>query len=85
MTPTNETGWDGTGWAVLAAAGAIVVAFLKKVDPRLALAWLNEPTMRPLHAKVDRICRVVDNLPGADEAHAKVMAEDERLKKRWEP
>lgn len=85
MNPTNDTGIDWTTTGILAAMAAIAVAWAKKVDPRLALAWINEPTMRPVHAKIDRLCRVVDKIPGADEAHAAIMAEDERLKKRWEP
>lgn len=90
MNPTNEgigMAQNGVDWAttgILGGIGIIVLAWLKRVDPRLALAWINEPTMRPVHAKIDRLCRVVDKIPGADEAHAQIMAEDERLKKRWE-
>ncbi len=90
MTPTNENGLDGAGWAVLAAAGAVILAFAKKLDPRLILAWFNEPTMKPIHDRLDsldhkwdKVCRVIDKIPGAEQAHAAIHGEDEERRKRW--
>ncbi len=82
MTGPSEHGIDATGWGVLAVAGGIIWAFAKRIDPRLILVWVNEPVMRPIHDKIDshgrkldRVCSVIDRMPGAQEAHAAVKAE----------
>lgn len=90
MTPTpQDSGADQPLlWGAVAAVLAVVIAWAKRADPRLILVWLNEPLMRkhidPVNAKLDRVCRVIDRLPGADDAHAAVSAEDTARKKRWE-
>lgn len=86
MSPAgpNEAGIDGfiLGWMV--ALGTLLLALLKRSDPRLLLVWLNEPLMRPVHHKLDKICRVIDKMPGSEAAHEAVNAEDARNKKRWD-
>lgn len=86
-TPQDTGATDGYILGGLAAVAAILVALLKRADPRMILAFLNEPTVRPINerldrmeAKVDKACRVIDHMPHAPEAHAAVKAEEER----WE-
>ncbi len=85
MSNPQDSVPDWTIWSVLAGAAAILARWLApKISIRNGLAWLNEPTMRPVHAKLDRICRVIDKLPGAEEAHEAVRKEDHREKHNWE-
>ncbi len=51
MTTGHETVTDSLGWGILAAIGAIVVAFAKKVNPLAGLQWLAEAINGPILQK----------------------------------
>lgn len=81
--PEQPPEW--TLWGTLIGACIFLFKWLApKINLRAGLAWLNEPTMRPLHAKVDRIMRVIDKMPGAEDAHAAIRAEDAKDHLNWE-
>ncbi len=81
----NESGIDWSGWAVISALCAIMVAWAKKADPRQLLAWINEPLVRPLHdrldrheRKLDKICKVLDRDPNTAKALQEINAQHDR-------
>lgn len=64
-------------WAAIVTFGAVFFAWSKRLDPRLLLAWLNEPTMKPMKDDIAYIKAVVDELPGAKKAKAAAKAKRE--------
>ncbi len=85
MSTPHETTPDWTIWGgLIALIGFCLKYFKDSIKPREWLAWLNEPTMRPVHDKLDYLQRVFDKLPDADKAHAAVRAEDEKERYNWE-
>lgn len=98
-TPNETTGTDIGLLAVLGTILAFIgKKWLAKLNPwpllQRAMVSLSEPLMKahigPLiekidcHGeKIDRICKVIDNLPGADDAHAAVLAESVRDQSHW--
>lgn len=95
MTTPNDTSPDWSLWGgFVALCGFLLTYFKANIKPRQWLAWINEPTMRPVHARLDQmdekwdskwehVCRVIDKLPGSTEAHAAVRAEDEKERYNW--
>lgn len=86
-------------WAAVVAIGAVFFAWVKKANPRplvtAAVGFLFDPVvakhLAPINAKLDRhdakldrVCRVIDHMGGANEAHEAVRAEDDARKARWE-
>ncbi len=86
MNSPSEHGLpEWTFWgAVAAGIGFFFKTYGAKADPRLLLAWFNKPTMAPIHSKLDKICRVIDHMDGAEAAHAAVRAEDSKQHTNWE-
>ena len=83
--PTEHGLPEWTFWgALVAGCGVLLRNNAKYLDPRLILAWLNNPTMAPIHKKLDRIQRVIDKIPGAQEAHEAVRIEDTQKHSNWE-
>ena len=91
MTPDNVPEW--TWWGALAAGCVIVFQkWVGKLNPwplaQMLAESLTGPVMdrriAPLHAKLDRACRVLDHMDGAEKAHAAVRAEDTKERFNWE-
>lgn len=98
-TPNETPGIDIGVWGgMLAVLGFVCKRWLVKLNPfvllQMGAVWLNEPLMRKHVGPVmeeqkrqgeilERACRVIDKLPGADAAHDAVRAED-AIESRWE-
>lgn len=89
----TDTVQQWTLWGAVAAAVALLgKGLIAKLNPWALLQRMAEsltgPVMDkrliPLTAKVDRACRVIDRLPGAEEAHAAIRAEDNKERMNWE-
>ncbi len=99
MAPDNVPEW--TWWGSLGAICLLVFhKWLGKLNPwplfQMAAESLTGPVVdkrfgpiredqQKIKDMLSRACRVIDKLPGADEAHAAVRAEDEKERYNWEP
>ena len=91
MAPDNVPEW--TWWGSLGAACILIFhRWIGKLTPwplaQMLAESLTGPVMdrrlSPMHAKLDRICRVIDHMPDAEAAHAAVRAEDQKERFNWE-
>lgn len=93
MSPTpQDSGVDQPiFWTGIVALGAVVIAWAKRLSPlslvQGAATMVFNPVMEkhigPVNRKLDKVCRVIDHLPGAQAAHQAVRLEDQNHD-QWE-